>query len=301
MASAREGRYGRISESFWDDPVVRGLPGDAVLVECYLRTAKHRNRLGLYVLDPLYAAGDLKWSEERVGQALAALDAARRIAWDRDNRVVFVLDVLEQESLANPNVVTAAVRDLAGVPATPLLRDLLAVVEANQRPHYDELLTAIRKRVDEEPTRHEGKALPNRYTKGLVKRLAKGYADNAETQTLPTLPEPSINHPNPITTESVEFNTADEVWAAVRECILNDWHGGEDEIVVKGKQETMANEERRVQMLVREYEAEETYRAIMAGPEALGMQEPCSLRLFTNEKTGPANFSNAVGQWHKRL
>ena len=74
--------YGRLSEAFWDDEVIRGLTEPARYFMLYLMSCKHKNRLGLFVLAAAYAAADLDCSDS---------------PWDRE-RVIRVLEELREQS-----------------------------------------------------------------------------------------------------------------------------------------------------------------------------------------------------------
>ncbi len=151
--------YGRVSESFWHDDVIRGLTEPARYFMLYLMSCPHGNRLGLFVLAAAYAADDLDcpdspWDRDRVIRVLEELLKKGRIGWDRRSRTVFVRYYLRHNSLHNGSVVKGALNDLAGLPKTPLLGDLLAIVveerkgEAGEpiRAHYEELEDELRRR-----------------------------------------------------------------------------------------------------------------------------------------------------------
>ena len=74
--------YGRVYASIWSDPAFRGMSGDGQLMELYLRSCPHRKRLGLFSLQPGYAAADLQWKPDRVNTVLLEVEAAGRIRWD---------------------------------------------------------------------------------------------------------------------------------------------------------------------------------------------------------------------------
>lgn len=146
--------YGRISETFWHDDKIRALSGSARTFMLYLMSCPHGNRVGLFVLDPLYAAADVQWSVEAVKEALGELRDTGRIGWDIERRVVFVSNYLRHNTLINGSVVKGAINDLRAVPDTGLFADLLEAVEDAQRgaegpclPHYRELEAVVRHRV----------------------------------------------------------------------------------------------------------------------------------------------------------
>jgi hypothetical protein len=143
--------YSQVSETFWHDPTIRGLSGQARMFMLYLLTCPHRNRLGCFVLDPFYAAADLQWDVAPVRDALTELKDAGRIGWDEANRVVFVVHYLRHNTLQNQNVVKGAINDLSALPDTwllePLAKSLAESKEVGGRAHYTELLSTLGFRV----------------------------------------------------------------------------------------------------------------------------------------------------------
>lgn len=146
--------YGKVSETFWHDEKIRRLSEHARYFMLYLMSCPHGNRLGLFVLDPLYAAADVGWDPDQVREVLQELADAERISWDQPNRVVFVRNFLRHNTLLNGSVVKGALNDLDSVPDTSLLEELGAVVRAAIdgedgpcRPHYGELMEEIMRRI----------------------------------------------------------------------------------------------------------------------------------------------------------
>lgn len=140
--------YGRVDETFWDDPLMRAASQDARLMMLYLLTTRHRNRLGLYVLSPHYAADDLQWSLTRVEETRTELEAVGRIKYDEPHRCIFIKHFLRHNILENHKVVTGAQAQLRGLPPTFLLRDLLSTMEKYCRAHYRPLLQDVKWRIE---------------------------------------------------------------------------------------------------------------------------------------------------------
>ena len=151
--------YGRVSEAYWHDDVIRGLTEPARYFMLYLMSCPHGNRLGLFVLAPAYAAEDLDcdtgtWDGAKVRGLLEELVEKERIRWDRPTRTVFVRYYLRHNVLSNQSVIKGALNDLAGLPKTPLLGDLLrTVIEQRKgendnpiRAHYADLEDELRRR-----------------------------------------------------------------------------------------------------------------------------------------------------------
>lgn len=163
--------YGNVHEQFWDDPGMRALSERARYLMLYLLTCRHRNTLGLYVLDPRYIAADLDWTSDEARGTLQELVAAERIVHDPDNRIVFVPRFLRHNTLRNTNVVRKALTELAGLPATPLLDELADAVESamkeGDREHYKPLLQAV---LDKCPNKQANKRPNKRPNKRAVNR-----------------------------------------------------------------------------------------------------------------------------------
>lgn len=211
--------YGRISEAYWHDDVIRELSELARYFMLYLMSCPHGNRLGLFVLAPAYAAEDLdcdetgEWDSAKVVGILQELVDRGRIRWDRRTRTVFVRYYLRHNFLANGSVVKGALNDLAGLPDTPLLGDLLETVieerksdEGNPiRPYYAELEDELRRRcrikgikwengVDSEESHGAGHGAPHGVGHGATQSRARAALPSL---TSPSLPLPSRTHPPP--------------------------------------------------------------------------------------------------------
>ena len=212
--------YGRISEAYWHDDVIRALTEPARYFMLYLMSCPHGNRLGLFVLDLSYAAADLdsddvEWSRAKVSGILQELVEKGRIRWDRRNRVVFVRYYLRHNVLANQSVVKGALNDLAGLPRTELLQDLLETVieerksesELPIRAHYADLEDKLRRRcgingikrhngADSEESHSAPHSDPHH---AVVSDDTVGARARAALPppTLPSLTEPNRTHPPP--------------------------------------------------------------------------------------------------------
>lgn len=150
--------YCRLSEAYWNDDVIRGITEPARYFMLYLMSCKHTNRLGLFVLDPGYAASDLDcddvaWKRDKVERLLEELRDADRVGWDPRTRSVFVRHYLRHNVLHNASVVMGALNDLAGLPTTFLLGDLLDTVIEERKGesgpklvHYAPLEDELRRR-----------------------------------------------------------------------------------------------------------------------------------------------------------
>lgn len=142
--------YGAVDRQTWNDERFRSWARDVQRVWLYLLTCPHGNRLGCFVLDPLYVASDAQISRERALECLEYLDDEERIVWDEGNRVVCILRHLHPDynPLANQNVVKAAVKDLKELPNSPrAIGALFWAVEKWGRSHYTKLVQALENRM----------------------------------------------------------------------------------------------------------------------------------------------------------
>ena len=200
--------YCRLSEAYWNDDVIRGITEPARYFMLYLMSCKHTNRLGLFVLDPGYAASDLDcedvaWKRDKVERLLEELRDAGRVGWDPPTRVVFVRHYLRHNVLRNGSVIKGALTDLAGVPETFLLGELLDTVIEEQEGeagpklvHYGELEDELRRRcllagVDFK----NGADVEEKHSDGHSVRHSAGHSRSARAR-VPTLPSRTVPDPS---------------------------------------------------------------------------------------------------------
>jgi|GEM_PF-3123569 len=168
--------YGKIQETFWDDPTIRSLSERGRLLMLYLLTCRHRTRLGLFVLDPGYAAADLQWDREEMETCLQELVEKGRIEYDPDHRCVFLPRFLKYNTLENHKVVTGARAELGSIPDTPLLVPLLDAIVENSRPHYLPIIEELRNRI--------AYRFPNGIGNGMANGIGNGIAYRGTAQAL---------------------------------------------------------------------------------------------------------------------
>lgn len=155
--------YGAVDRRVWNDERFRSWDRDVRMVWLYLLSCPHGNRLGCFVLPSYYVADDVQLEPDEAQEALAALEEAGRIVWDRELRVVCIRNHLRPEynPLQNKSVVKAALKDLAKLPdSQKCLRALLEAVEQWGKPHYEKLEQELRQRVRQGEGHREGQGVP---------------------------------------------------------------------------------------------------------------------------------------------
>lgn len=156
--------YGTVDRQTWNDEKFRSWDRDTRAVWLYLLTCPHGNRVGCFVLDPLYVASDVQIDIDRAKECLEFLDDEDRIVWDPSRRVVCIRRHLRYSPLANPNVVKAAKREVGDLPESPrALRALLAACRkwgdpktSKGNPFYSILTGAITARLGDRKGSTEG-------------------------------------------------------------------------------------------------------------------------------------------------
>lgn len=134
--------YGAVDRQTWNDERFRAWDRDVRDVWLYLLTCPHGNRLGCFVLSPLYVADDVQISPDRARECLEFLEGEERIVWDEERRVVCIVRHLHPDynPLANQSVVKAAVKDLKDLPnSRRAMAALLWAVRKWGKPHYKQL------------------------------------------------------------------------------------------------------------------------------------------------------------------
>src|SRR5690606_8097772 len=88
--------YSKFERHTWHDERFRGWKRDVRDMWKYILTSPHTNRLGCFVLDPMYAAADLsaaddRWSEARAEAAIRELEQTGRIRYDWSTRLLLIV------------------------------------------------------------------------------------------------------------------------------------------------------------------------------------------------------------------
>jgi hypothetical protein len=142
-----------IPSTIWTD--LRSLFGsdvgeDAALLRLYFSTGPHSNMVGLYLQPISYTCEDLQRSPERVKAALSLLEQRGWVSFDPEARVIWVPSILAAQPLQNENQVVSALRGVAGLPHTRLLRELYRELtsQLSGRPYLKPLVEHLEKRVE---------------------------------------------------------------------------------------------------------------------------------------------------------
>ncbi len=183
--------YGRVEDSYWDNS--RDFSRQARELGVYLLTSRHRSRTGLFVMDPMYAAADLRCedyspSPKDVERSLGELEQVEMIVYEPVTRMVWIRRFLVHNPMQNPPVVASAISHLKTLPDSPLLRSLHTAVLTADRPHYKPLVLALAKRVKhfEKQNTETGSAPPvNEVVNGAVNEPVKESRKKKSRRTKP--------------------------------------------------------------------------------------------------------------------
>jgi hypothetical protein len=193
------GLHSRVFSLFWKRGKDRGWDDATKLLASYLLTGPHRRSEGIYSL-PLYvAAGDLGWTEKKVREHMQVLTETMFALYDETAEVVLLLNALEHEPPTGVKQLTAAVKQMRGVPsswlfgvfrdrAAELCPPLLAVMDT-ERVHVNPPPPGTTDRV----------SAPTSPTADRVYGVA-GYRESlALTHTQPHSPTPTPTPPPALT------------------------------------------------------------------------------------------------------
>lgn len=105
--------FSRIWRKSWDD--------ETMLTALYLLTCEQRSFEGFYYLPLEYISGDRPWSMKRIERTITALVEDDFIEYDREAKVVLIVNALEAQSPATKNHMIGAVRKLRALPPNGLM------------------------------------------------------------------------------------------------------------------------------------------------------------------------------------
>jgi hypothetical protein len=100
--------YGKVKETFWTDKKVQAMSDDAKMLALYLLTGPHRNMLGCMRVPDGYITEDLKWSSERLTDAIDKLCGCQFIIRDDDGWTLITNQLRHDPLSKTPNHIKAA-------------------------------------------------------------------------------------------------------------------------------------------------------------------------------------------------
>ncbi len=117
--------YGKVKDTFWTDKKVQSFSDDAKMLALYLLTGPHRNILGCMRIPDGYLVADLKWSSERISDAIRMLCEKGFICRDDDGWTL-VLNQLRHDPIKIPNHARGAIAIANTVPPdSPIYQELV--------------------------------------------------------------------------------------------------------------------------------------------------------------------------------
>lgn len=134
-------RYYRVGPAIWLEP----WDDDTRHVAFYVLTCEHRTTEGLFRMPIEYAIADMRWPARRFKRAFHELQRCGFIAYDQDAHVLLIEKALQWQSPENPNQVKAAIKALASLPPSPLLRRFAALAQT----YSERLAVAMREEFPE--------------------------------------------------------------------------------------------------------------------------------------------------------
>jgi hypothetical protein len=141
----------------WHDEKFLLLEDDVRLLFFYLLTSPHSNAIGLYVLSPQYASGDLKWSQRKFEKHLNTLVKKGRVLYDKTVNLLCIPNHLKHNPLENENQAKAAAKAVASLPKSSLYS---AILEQLRKPFHEPLRKQLKEQYSEPETKEETREEP---------------------------------------------------------------------------------------------------------------------------------------------
>ena len=94
-----------LNVQFFDDPKLKELLPDEMMLMFYLLTNKHINMVGYGYFDPLYAAADLRMSENLVKTGMKSLQESELIIFDPESQILYIPGWYSHNRLRSPRSV----------------------------------------------------------------------------------------------------------------------------------------------------------------------------------------------------
>lgn len=121
--------YSKIHDDIWQTLKRKKVSRAGKLLFIYLFSCPHRSIVGLYHLPFPYIAADLGMSIREIEQTVSELFQKGLIEYERQSEFMFVKNFLAYNPLPNGNVEKAAIKFVAGLPETALLRSVETVLK----------------------------------------------------------------------------------------------------------------------------------------------------------------------------
>lgn len=111
--------YGLLPRSLHTEPGTLALSDRGYRLMIYAHVGPHSNIIGAFRLPDEYIAGDFNWSVETVRETVSELVAGRFVKRFGDGRHMLLERHREWNTIANPNVMKAALKQLETLPGDP--------------------------------------------------------------------------------------------------------------------------------------------------------------------------------------
>ena len=118
--------YRRIDVSMWNDDVFRGLPLDGKMLFIYLITNQATHVSGIYCLAKSTMSKHTGIKLKRIDTLCDTLSQSRKVLFDDDNDVVFVVKMLEYQGI-NEKVILSACKQLENLWNSELAKEFCRV------------------------------------------------------------------------------------------------------------------------------------------------------------------------------
>lgn len=150
-------RYHKIHSQIWNDEKFERLSVFERYTFIYLQTSPHNNLLGIYVLKEGYACEDMKVTPDVLNKDLIKLYESKLIKYDKENKLVWIVNQLKYNQITNPNQIKAAKKTLLELPKSQLILEFLNM-------HKD-----LAKHITKIHTKRLAEGLDEGLTEGVVK------------------------------------------------------------------------------------------------------------------------------------
>ena len=121
-------RYQKIHTKIWQDEKFILLTDDARYLFLYLMTSPHSNAIGIYVLPKKYIEGDLDWDAKQLREPFTELLQKGLIYYDEKVSLLVITNHLKYNPLENGNQVKYAVNQIAALPKSEIISNILELL-----------------------------------------------------------------------------------------------------------------------------------------------------------------------------